>query len=123
MSCPSPSNFQPSPVLQISMLDEAKLVHIYLFISKGSQDVTNSVNHQMATSDLWKQPGPQKDGLPTPSFLDTVVANMVGQLTLDSPACSPICLHRDPQPSGWCRGHVKSAHPQLWSPALGERSS
>ena len=65
-------------------------MHIYLFTSKGSQDVTNSVNHQMATSDLWKQPGPQKDGLPTLSFLDSVVANMVDQLTLDSPACSPI---------------------------------
>uniref|UniRef100_A0A8C7GHC1 Tudor domain containing 7 a n=1 Tax=Oncorhynchus kisutch TaxID=8019 RepID=A0A8C7GHC1_ONCKI len=76
--------------MKISTLDEDKLVHIYLFTSKGSQDVTNSVNHQMATSDLWKQPGPQKDGLPTLSFLDTVVANMVDQLTLDSPACSPI---------------------------------
>uniref|UniRef100_A0A8C8CXG8 Tudor domain-containing protein 7B-like n=1 Tax=Oncorhynchus tshawytscha TaxID=74940 RepID=A0A8C8CXG8_ONCTS len=51
--------------MKISTLDEDKLVHIYLFTSKGSQDVTNSVNHQMATSDLWKQPGPQKDGLPT----------------------------------------------------------
>uniref|UniRef100_A0A8C7VS11 Tudor domain containing 7 a n=1 Tax=Oncorhynchus mykiss TaxID=8022 RepID=A0A8C7VS11_ONCMY len=76
--------------MKISRLDEDKLVHIYLFTSKGSQDVTNSVNHQMATSDLWKQPGPQKDGLPTLSFLDSVVANMVDQLTLDSPACSPI---------------------------------
>uniref|UniRef100_A0A8C7VS05 Tudor domain containing 7 a n=1 Tax=Oncorhynchus mykiss TaxID=8022 RepID=A0A8C7VS05_ONCMY len=63
--------------MKISRLDEDKLVHIYLFTSKGSQDVTNSVNHQMATSDLWKQPGPQKDGLPTLSFLDSVVANML----------------------------------------------
>uniref|UniRef100_A0A8C7GHD2 Tudor domain containing 7 a n=1 Tax=Oncorhynchus kisutch TaxID=8019 RepID=A0A8C7GHD2_ONCKI len=39
--------------MKISTLDEDKLVHIYLFTSKGSQDVTNSVNHQMATSDLW----------------------------------------------------------------------
>uniref|UniRef100_A0A674DIT6 Tudor domain containing 7 a n=1 Tax=Salmo trutta TaxID=8032 RepID=A0A674DIT6_SALTR len=50
--------------MKISMLDEAKLVHIYLFISKGSQDVTNSVNHQMATSAC--SPIPVSTNTPSP---------------------------------------------------------
>uniref|UniRef100_A0A674DFW0 Tudor domain containing 7 a n=1 Tax=Salmo trutta TaxID=8032 RepID=A0A674DFW0_SALTR len=92
--------------MKISMLDEAKLVHIYLFISKGSQDVTNSVNHQMATSGLWKQPGPQKDGLPTPSFLD-------------SPACSPIPVSTNtPSPLD---GAGDASNPTLVTSAWGEK--
>uniref|UniRef100_A0A8C8EP99 HTH OST-type domain-containing protein n=1 Tax=Oncorhynchus tshawytscha TaxID=74940 RepID=A0A8C8EP99_ONCTS len=105
--------------MKISTLDEDKLVHIYLFTSKGSQDVTNSVNHQMATSDLWKQPGPQKDGLPTLSFLDTVVANMVDQLTLDSPACSPIPVSTNtPSPLD---GAGDMSNPTLVTSAWGEK--
>uniref|UniRef100_A0A4W5KJD9 Tudor domain containing 7 a n=1 Tax=Hucho hucho TaxID=62062 RepID=A0A4W5KJD9_9TELE len=101
--------------MKISMLDEAKLVHVYLFTSKGSQDVTNSVNHQMATSDLWKHPGPQKDGLPTPSFLDT----MVDQLTLDSPACSPIPVSTNsPSPLD---GAGDTSNPTLVTSAWGEK--
>nr|XP_046181409.1 LOW QUALITY PROTEIN: tudor domain-containing protein 7A-like [Oncorhynchus gorbuscha] len=105
--------------MKISKLDEDKLVHIYLFTSKGSQDVTNSVNHQMATSDLWKQPGPQKDGLPTLSFLDTVVANMVDPLTLDSPACSLIPVSTNtPSPLD---GAGDMSNPTLVTSAWGQK--
>ncbi|XP_045061956.1 tudor domain-containing protein 7A isoform X2 [Coregonus clupeaformis] len=111
--------------MKISKLDEAKLVHIYLFTSKGSQDVTNSVNHQMATSDLWKHPtapGPQKDGLPTPSFLDTMVANMVDQLTLDSPACSPIPdSTKTPSPLDGAGDTSNALTPTLVTSAWGEK--
>ncbi|XP_035645179.2 tudor domain-containing protein 7A-like [Oncorhynchus keta] len=105
--------------MKISTLDDDKLVHIYLFTSKGSQDVTNSVNHQMATSDLWKQPGPQKDGLPTLSFLDTVVANMVDPLTLDSPACSLIPVSTNtPSPLD---GAGDMSNPTLVTSAWGQK--
>ncbi|XP_038854972.1 tudor domain-containing protein 7A-like [Salvelinus namaycush] len=104
--------------MKISTLDETKLVHIYLFTS-DSQDVTNSVNHQMTTSDLWKQPGPQKDGLPTPTFLDTVVTNMVDQLTLDSPACSPIPVSTN-TPSH-LDGAGDTSNPTLVTSAWGEK--
>ncbi|XP_031684086.1 tudor domain-containing protein 7B-like [Oncorhynchus kisutch] len=79
----------------------------------------------MVTSDLWKHPafpGPQKDGLPTPSFLDTMVANMVDQFTHDSPACSPILVStKTPSPLEGAGDTSRVLTPTLVTCAWGEK--
>ncbi|XP_010889974.3 tudor domain-containing protein 7A [Esox lucius] len=71
-------------MMTISKLDEAKLVHIYLFSSNGSQNDTNSINRQMATSGLWKRPAPAPQKDPSPRFLETTLSSVVDQVTLHS---------------------------------------
>ncbi|KAJ8001014.1 hypothetical protein DPEC_G00186410 [Dallia pectoralis] len=72
--------------MTISKIDEGKVVHIHLFSSNGSVNCTDSINHQVATSGLWKRPAPVPQKEPSPRLFESTLGSMVDQDSLDNTA-------------------------------------